>query len=184
MSSDHTNLLPEDRARALKHLYFFRLATVAVLIFAAVAIVHGVLLLPSYLLVRAQVDERTQELSVLTQTLASTEEKEISARVTALASTSAYLARHGKSPKVSTAVAALIQVPREGVRLRGFSYAPNAQGAQMTVSGVAATRESLRRYEQALSSLSYIKTVELPISAYAKESNIDFVITLTGTFTP
>lgn len=184
MKHELTNLLPESRARSLRQVYFLRLATVAVLVLSGVAIVHGVLLLPSYLFVRAQVAEREMRLEALTTTLAGAAEQEVSARVAAIAADSAYLAKRAAAPKAATALKAVLAVPRDGVRLRGFSFAPGEGGAQMLVSGVAGSREALRRYEQALGDEPYVEAVELPISAYAKESNIDFTITLKGPFTP
>lgn len=184
MKPELTNLLPENRLRTLRQVYFLRLATVAVLVLSGVAIVHGVLLLPSYLFVRAQVEEREMRLETLTTTLAGAAEQEVSARVAAIGADSTYLATRAAAPKASTATQAVLSVPRDGVRLRGFSFAPQEGGAQMLVSGVASSRESLRRYEQALSDQPFVERVELPISAYAKESNIDFTITLTGSFAP
>lgn len=184
MKHELMNLLPDNRIRSLRQVYFLRLATVAVLVLSGVAIVHGVLLLPSYLFVRAQVVERETRLSALTTTLAGAAEQEVSARVAAIASDSAYLAKRAGAPKASTATQAVLAVPREGVRLRGLSFAPSEGGAQMLISGVASSREALRRYEQALAGEPYIASVELPISAYAKESNIDFTITLAGPFMP
>ncbi len=54
----------------------------------------------------------------------------------------------------------------------------------MTVSGMAATRDALRQYATALGGLPYVSKADLPISAYAKDSDITFTITLTGTLTP
>lgn len=184
MTRDLTNLLPADRARSLRAVYFVRLAVIAVLLLAGVAVVHGVLLLPSYLFVQHEVDERRTELALLSERLAGTEEKEVSARVEALGTDAAYLASLAATPKASAAIRAVINLPREGVRLMGFSFMTNTEGASMTVSGVASTRESLRRFEQTLAAEPYIEAADLPISAYAKERDIPFMITLTGTLTP
>lgn len=184
MTPNLTNLLPADRTRSLRRVYFVRLAVVSVLLIAGVAVVHGVLLLPSYLFVQHEVNERRTELALLSERLSGTEEKEVSARVEALGNDAEYLASLATSPKASAAVRAVISLPREGVRLLGFSFMTNAEGASMTVSGIAATRESLRRFEQTLAAQSYIETADLPISAYAKERDIPFMITLTGTLTP
>ncbi len=105
MNPELTNLLPEERISALRQLYFQRLAVVSVFVFAAVAVVHAVLLLPSFLYLRNQVTERTAALASLSATLAGTEEKEISARVQSLSEDSAYLARLASIPKASSAVA-------------------------------------------------------------------------------
>lgn len=185
MEPELTNLLPEERARSLRQLYFLRLTVVSILLLSGVAIVHGVLLLPSYLYVRAQIEERTTALATLTAALTGSEELEISSRVAALTEDSAYLARLATVPKASTAISAIIALPRPGIRLTGFSFAPKeGEEATMTVSGVAATREALRTFEQSLSDEPYISTADLPISAYAKERDIAFTITLTGTLMP
>lgn len=185
MKPNLTNLLPEERVRALRQLYFLRLAVVGVLLLSVVAIAHGVFLLPSYLYLRDTVEERKAELAQLSTTLAGTQEQEVSARVATLARDATRLAELGTTPKASAAVAAVIGLPREGIRLIGFSFADEpGDGAKMTVSGVAASREDLRAYEQALSNAPYVAAADLPISAYAKERDIEFTITLTGSLTP
>ena len=184
MEPELTNLLPKERSHALRQLYFLRLAAVSLVVLAGVLIVHGVLLLPSYLYLRSQVEEREASLARLTASLAGSEEQEISMRVAALAADSSHLARLSSVPKASAAVSAIIALPRPGIRLTGFSFAPEDEGAVMTVSGVASTREMLRRFEQSLASEPYVTAADLPISAYAKESDIAFTITLSGPLMP
>lgn len=184
MELELTNLLPEERIRSLRQVYFFRLAVVTVLLLSGVTLVHGVLLLPSFMYLRNQVGERTASLAALTTTLAGSEEKEISERVAALADDSAHLARLSSVPKASAAIRAIAALPRSGIRLTGFSFAPK-EGAEaaMSISGVATTRESLRTFEQSLADQPFITSTDLPISAYAKERDISFTISLTGPFT-
>lgn len=185
MMRNLTNLLPKDRNRALRKLYFLRLTVVGVLLLAGIGIVHGVLLLPSYLYVKDLAKERETLLAAVTQRLEGSEEQEIDARVKGLADDAAYLGRLGAAPKASAAVSAILELPRPGITLTGFSFAPSSEGeARMHVSGVAMTRESLRAYEQALKAAAFISSADLPISAYAKERDIDFTIALTGPFLP
>ncbi len=185
MAHNSTNLLPEERRRSLRQLYFLRLAVVAVSVLIGVVVVHGILLLPSYLYLHTQVDEREAALATLTSSLAGGEEKEIGIRVARLEEDAAYLARLATTPKASAAVAAIIAVPRPGVRLTGFSFAPK-DGAepQMSVTGIAQTREALRRFEQVIGNEPYVTSTDLPISAYAKERDISFTILITGPFMP
>ena len=185
MTHNLTNLLPEGRTRSLRQIYFTRLAVVVVLVLVGVAIAHSVFLLPSYIYTRAEVTERTLILAQVSSLLAGSEEQEITTRVTTLADDATYLARLADTPKASAAISAITAIARPGVRLSGFSFAPLAEGgATMFVSGVADTRESLRTYEQQLRAQPYITSTSLPISAYAKERDIDFTITLVGPFMP
>lgn len=181
-----TNLIPPERIRAFGRLYFMRLATVGVLVLVGVVVIHAVLLVPSFLYARQQVSERTIELATLTATLAKTEEREVSARVTALSEDATYLARLKDAPTASALIRAILLVPRPGIIVTGFTFTPAAKGAmaRMALSGVADTRDALRRYDQALSAEPYVDQTDLPISAYAKEREIAFTITLVGTLTP
>ena len=183
MTHNLTDLLPPERAHAIRALYFLRLATAGVLLLAAVALVHGVLLLPSYLLANGLERERAAALTSLSNGTVS-EETEASARALRLQSDATYLARLGTVPKSSAAIRAVIALPSDGIDLVGFAFMPTADGASMSLSGKATTREALRRYEATLEGAPFVDTVDLPISAYAKENDIDFTMTLTGPFLP
>jgi hypothetical protein len=180
MTPDCMNLLPEGRRRAFRQVYFVRLGTVTLLILCAVLAMHAVFLLPSYLLLGVQVREREAELAHLATTQAQGGAEEIAARVTALGTEAAYLGTLAETPKASTDVMRVIALPREGVTLAGFSYAPDDAGsARLMVHGTAATRDALRRYEERVRAAPFVRAAELPISAYAKERDIAFTLTLT-----
>ncbi|KND46856.1 MAG: hypothetical protein AB199_00270 [Parcubacteria bacterium C7867-004] len=186
MALELTNLLPAERGRALRKLYFLRLMTVGVLVLAGVVIIHGVFLLPSYLYLGGQVRERQELVDTLSASLAGDEEKQVSARVLALAKDTKYLAKLETTPAASSVIAAILRVPHLGITLSGFTYTPakDKAEARMTLTGMATTREALRSYEAALAREPYVSATDLPISAYAKESDISFTITLTGSLMP
>lgn len=181
------NLLPDTRKQALVRLYLTRVGVVAALLLSGVFLVHTTLTLPSYLYLHQQVTERTQELAGLGEKLAGSKEREVSARITALNASATYLSHTESKVTASGAMRAVGSVPHTGVKLTGFSFSqPLAVGSapKMTLSGNAVSREALRAYVSALGTLPYITKVDLPISAYAKETDIDFTITLSGTFLP
>lgn len=185
MNSNLTNLLPEDRVRSLRRLYASRLAVVSLFLLAGVIVIHGVLLLPTYVHLMSTVHDRTIILTALTENLGGSEEQEIQARVDVLSEDARYLARLAEIPKASAAIAAVVELPRQGITLTGFSFSPTASGgAVMSSTGRADTRESLRAYENSLKAVPFVESVELPISAYAKERDIDFTVTLVGPFLP
>lgn len=186
MKSELTNLLPPERARSLRTLYLMRLATVAVLVFVGVALIHSVLLLPAYLYLGEQVKGREALLASLSASIDGNQEKEATARTAALTNDATYLTRLSTMPTASAAIRAVLLVPHTGIRIKGFAYAPAQTGkeAQLRVSGVAGSRDALRRYEEALSREPYVTSTELPISSYAKESDIPFTIALTGSLMP
>lgn len=180
------NLLPPERKAALMREYFVRLATVAVLAFSAVALGSGALLVPSYLYLSHEIGSRQAQLRDLDAQLAAAHGKETTAELAQLTQTAAYLARLATSTPATAAFRGVLSVPRTGIAISGLSYSQSVKGndGRMTLTGTAATREALRAYNDALSALPYVSNVDLPISAYAKETAIPFTITLTGSLSP
>ena len=186
MSLDVINLLPPEKKRAFRRGYFLRLATVAVLLIAALVIVHAVLLLPSSIYLSVVREARERELAAIAESAAS-ETSATSIRLAKLKEDAVYLTRLGEAPAASAAVQSVLLVPRQGIRITSITFAPstgNAADGVMTVSGIASTREALRSYNLALSNAPFVSKAELPISSYAAEADIQFTITLTGTLKP
>lgn len=178
------NLLPDSRKKVLAQLYLVRLVVVASLVIAGVLCVHVALMAPNYL--HARQERITQEAALLGigEALSGTEEKQVSDRVKALNDSATYLVQAAASPRVSKAIRAVSEVPHTGVRVTGFSFtgAQGSQPARMTISGVASSRATLREYVATLKTLPYVSSVDIPIGAYAKETDISFTVTLAGSF--
>jgi hypothetical protein len=184
MASELTNLIPQSNSNAFKNQYLVRLATVAIWLLVVVVIVQGVLLLPSYLYERQTADVDSAELARLSANLATTQEQQVQARLTALQVESAYLLGLNTAPTASATLQAVLAVPRPGIALDGFTFTPPMKGmpGNMQITGIADTREDLRSFDSALGALPFVSSANLPISDYAKDTAIPFTITLTGSF--
>lgn len=178
------NLLPDHRKKALAHLYFIRVGVISAALLSGVLIVHTTLMVPSYLAYAQAAADREVELVGLGRELSGTEEKEVSNRVKTLNDNASYLAQAASGTAGSSAIRAIIAAPRPGIRITGFSFGrgKTVETSRMTIAGVGSTRESLRSYVAVLKALPYVSAVELPINAYAKETDIAFTIVLTGSF--
>jgi hypothetical protein len=187
LNTEFTNLLPRKQVRALRREYFVRLTTIVLGLGVLAVLIHGVLLFPAYLYARAQVAREQADLARVENSASSAQERDITKRIASVQADMTYLGRLGTQPTASGAVRAVIGIPHPGIILTGFTYtAPTKESkdARMAVSGVASTRVALRQYADSLGQLPYVSNADLPISAYAKESNIPFTITLTGSLTP
>ncbi|HEV7121749.1 MAG TPA: hypothetical protein VGN56_02910 [Candidatus Paceibacterota bacterium] len=186
MYSELTNLLPKHLIRAFRRKYFLRVATLACLLLAGLVIVHGLLLVPSYMYAHNEVARQNAQLATLNANLHTTEEVQVRARLSKLSANIAYLDQLATTTTASAALRAALAVPRAGITLSGFTFAPPAgkTPGTMGISGVAATRDTLRAYALALGQLPFVTNADLPISAYAQDNNIPFTITLTGTLRP
>lgn len=166
--------------------YFVRLTTLAALVLAALIVVHGVLLAPTYIFLETQIQGRTARLQDITKSLNTSEEQQVNERLAHLEDNIAYLQKLDHAPSAARALDALLSVSRPGIHISGFTYtAPDATGStHATLTGVADTRETLRAYVLALQQEPLITNADLPVSAYAKDRDIAFTITLAGSFTP
>lgn len=178
-----TNLLPTERQDRLRREYFYRLAVLGVAALTLLALLHGAMLIPSYGYLREQLAVRQSYADQLAAALEAAEERSVDARISALKDDAAHLLTLAAAPSTSAALRAVLAVPRSGVALSGFSYAPPvASEGSMTIRGTAISREALRSYHVALSALPGVASAELPIGAYAEETDITFAMTLTGSF--
>jgi hypothetical protein len=186
MLTELTNLVPRQSILAFRRNYFFRLATVGIVLLSILIVIHGILLIPSYFYAREEVSSESATLDHLTKSLATTEEQAAQTQLSNLQSEATYLSRLSNTATASAAIKAVLAVPHAGIVLNAFTFtAPTASApGSMQISGVASTRETLRSYDSALSALSFVTSANLPISDYASDSNIPFTITLAGYLHP
>jgi len=183
MRNELTNLLPLDRQRALSREYLFRIGVIIAVLTTALTFSAAVLLIPTYVLLEESANAKNMQLTKTTATLSSADERALSARLTALSSNAATLVALSHTPSVSATVRAVLAIARPGITLSGFSYAPSSGAGKdsgtIGLSGVSATRDALRSYQLALQSAPFALSAALPVSAYAKDANIAFTITVT-----
>ncbi len=176
-----TNLLPSDRLSAFSRGYLLRVVVVATVLLTTLALAAAALLIPTYVYLTGSEGAKEKQLSNVESTLVPAEDAALSSRLTLLANNASTLVALSKVPSVSSILRATLAVSRAGVTLSGFSYTPATEKkvATLTISGSAATREALRNYQLALQDAPFARAAALPVSAYAKDSDIAFTITVT-----
>jgi len=181
MRNELTNLLPPERQREFHREYLLRFGTVAVLLFSGLVFAAAALLVPAYLFLDEGIREKEARIATLETEYSSSEEAVLFARLTTLSDNAKTLAELADTPTASSVLRGVLAVSRPGVVLSGFGYSAAAgkNPSTLAVSGVAATREALRSYQIALESPPFSRSANMPVSAYAKDANIPFTITIT-----
>lgn len=174
-----TNLLPYERQRERVREYYLRFGVV--MIGACVVLIGaaGVLLLPTYVYVVGGVNEKTVRLAHIQATLSSADEKNLSARLTSLSHDATALIALSKKSSVSAALRTVLAVSRPGIALSALALTPGPTSNSVLLTGTAVSRDALRGYQLALQNTPSVVTATLPVSVYAKDTNITFTITLT-----
>lgn len=174
------NLIPPEGHRALKREYRLRVGATLALLFAGVALLLAAALIPTYILVGAQINafaiegeeegDKEDALTDITNELELTKE----------------LLTQLKVPQTGVPTSFIIEeiqnkIP-EGVTFDTYYTAPGPDGFERVhVQGTATTREALARFKQELESSPMFETAEVPISDLARETNLTFTVTITLT---
>jgi Tfp pilus assembly protein PilN len=186
MASELTNLLPPEKARLFKRTYLFHLGITAIVLCAVLIGTQGILLIPSYLYEAQSVSMASLQLAHISTSVGTSDDQLAQQHMQVFEKEATTLQHFSKLPTASAIIRAILLVPRPGITLRGFVFTPALNGSQpsLQLTGIASTREALRSYDASLAALPYVKSADLPISDYAKESSISFTITLIGPLTP
>ena len=183
MPDEYTNLLPPERLRALTRDYYLRLGVVALWLVTALTLVAAVLLVPSFLLVSASKEEKEARLATLSASFATVDEAGLSTRLATLSAHTETLSALEANGSVSDLLRATLLVAHPGITLSEIAYAPAtdaspARGGTITLTGIAESRGVLRNYQLALQKAPFAEAANVPVSAYAKDTNIPFIVTL------
>lgn len=183
MHNELTNLLPNERKRALRHDYFVRLGAVAALMVTALALSAAVLLLPAYIFLTARASAEKAHLATSKSTLSSSGNAAFSEQLDALSNNTVLLSALAGAPSVSAIIRNALAIPHLGIALSSFTYASatDKNNNTLAISGIAITRDALRNYQLALQSAPFARSADLPVSAYAKDTDIAFTVTVTLT---
>lgn len=175
------NLLPDDRRVAVRKSYVVRVVTVALWLIVILIVIGGLLLTPTYIFLSGTLNAKENRLAAIQSTLSSSADANLSKRLTDLSTSAVNLITITKSDNVSSLMRSVLAVPHPDISLTNFTYAPVAgkNPATLTIGGVSDTRDALRSYQLALSSASFAKDANLPVSTYAKETDLPFIITIT-----
>lgn len=180
MSTELTNLLPAARRASLARDYRFRFGVAALAALVALIFCAGALLVPTYVFLAGTIRAKEVRLASVRSTMSSADEKALAERLSMLSNNVTTLSDFSNGLSASGLVRSVLAVPRPGVVLSGFVYTSGANKSDtLAISGTAATRDVLRRYQLSLQEVSFVRTADLPVSAYAKDAHIPFTITLT-----
>lgn len=181
MNRELTNLLPPERQRTLFREHVLRMCVVVVELIIALILISAILLFPTYVFLAKSYAIKESRLVSIESAISSADGTALSSRLSALSGDVEVLSKLGSVRSASEVTRIALAVPHPGVALSGLTYAPatGKNSGALTVSGTADSRDSLRDYQLALQSAPFSASAVLPVSAYAKDSDIAFTIVVT-----
>jgi len=178
------NLETQRMRRALKREYLGRLAIVSLFFLTALIVVHGVLLVPTYLFYNLRIGELEAEEARIDTVLAVAEERELEQRANMLRTHASFLETAKDMPTLTDAFQEVAGLRAGTITITSFSYEP-ARGEKegnMQLVGTARDRDALYTFVRELEARPRITSASFPIGNLARERDIPFTITVQGTF--
>lgn len=171
------NLIPPQGHRTIRTEYMMRVGATVAMLFSAVAILLTVALIPTYVLVHAQMRAFNAEDAVNT---GAADTPDIAEEINRTEAIVMELQKRPETTDTSVFVHAIEAAAPAGVSFRNFSFGSVKDApAPIQVRGVAARREDLIALKQALEQNALFATALVPISDLAKERDLSFTITIT-----
>jgi hypothetical protein len=175
-----SNLLPEQQKKMVSRLYHMRYAVAALVALCLLLGVGIVLLLPTYTLVTSDAKVLDDRITLLESSDASGSKKQLADMTALLGSRLSML---GDRPEFSLVrdkfIDPVLKAKSDTVRFTNLSYVLNNDAgatAQVEISGVADTRESLLSFGERVRAIPNMKEVVVPITSFIKGAKVPFVI--------
>lgn len=163
------NLIPEEYKKNLRRLHLSELSKRLLIFVMLYTILIAIVLLLARLVLQREFTRIVNETTLVTR-----ENKKVEGQIRLLNEqiTTASKLETDTKPWSQFLVLFTSRVP-DGIRLTSLDLKTTGES---TVSGVAATRESLLELKTRLTAMPGLESVELPVSSLLTRDNIDFTI--------
>lgn len=171
------NLIPPEGHKTVKREYLLRVGATFGFLFGWVVIFLTVALIPTYVLINAQINAfALEDTTKGKEDSFKKAEEEVHTTETVLTQLKTVAPR----VSASTVIAEIQHRAPASIVFRRFSFGETKGVIDMVqVQGVAPTRESLAQLKSALEASEMFRSAEVPISDLARDAELPFVITVT-----
>lgn len=176
------NLLPDEKIRALERVYVSRVFIFAAYLLVGIVVANAALLFPTHLLLSSQITAHEAALQQLNASSALVDEASFAIKLAALMKDASYIETLSVARPVGHLMSDVIGVTHKGISLTNISFQPQTgakKESTLLLTGVAASRDTLRAYQVALQSDPSVQSATIPVSVFVSETKLPFTITLT-----
>lgn len=171
------NLIPPQGQKKLQREYLFRSTIVFSILFGFVFLLLFAALIPTYVLVSAQINALTT--SSLQDSSKAEQYTKIESETKSLEKIISQLEKATSTKQVSPLIDEVVAITPDGVTVQSFTISEEKGIVQkVQLQGTARTRSSLVQFRNALEGSSYFKKADVPLSDLAKDSDLPFNISV------
>jgi Tfp pilus assembly protein PilN len=176
------NLIPKEDKKRMTVAFYYRLLALFLLMFSFAIFIGSVALLPAYFSSATKDSIAELKLNIQKNDTVPTVGQESLATIEDMNNKLSLVekAEKNKFPISQNVISDILESKTTDIKITQILYADasTTQGREITILGIAPSRESLLSFEQALENNPAFKNVNLPISSFIKDSNLQFNLTL------
>jgi len=177
------NLLPKTEKGTLRREYRTRLAIVVLWLSFATFLIASFLLLPSFVLSSAKEKAAVHRFTTLSAEVERESGAKFRDKLADIQSRLKFFSRKAPAAHWHELLAQLVSRKTDTISLTTVSFAGGEDGTrQVIIAGTARDRAGLRAFAKSLERVSFFEKVAVPISNYAKDTDIEFSVHITGKF--
>lgn len=177
------NLLPKTEKETIRREYRVRLAVVCLWLSFAVFIAASILLFPSFLLSSDKEKTAQEHFETLSKSVGRSNAAELDATLRDAKSRLALLSRASPKMFLHELLTLIVSIKTDRISLTRFAFVSPAEGKrEVDIVGVGKDRAALTAFIKALERTGLFEKVEVPISNFAKDTDIDFSVRASGAF--
>ena len=176
---DMFNLLSRQDKLSLKAEYNRRKFVVALYLLATTLVISSIFLFPSHLVSSFKHSDIAQTAEILKNNIAIKNREDLNALIEA-ANKKITALSVGSDIQITKHLADISEYRTAGIRLTGFAFGYSEKDKKTLISlkGIAADRETLLAFAESLKSDPAYEEVDLPISNFTRERDINFTMTI------
>lgn len=174
------NLLPEIEKKKLKKIHQMKVAVLSMYMLALVGISLAVFLLPTFVLSESKEQTLVDKLAALKKNSENDKSDTLDKVIDDINSKLKVFPEQGEFVFSQDVLGEVLSKKTEDISITSVTYTVSDKDLKISVVGQAKDRESLLAFERDLSSVPQFIGIQLPISNFLKNNNIDFIIE--GTF--
>ena len=176
------NLLPSESKIAIRKEFKLRLAVLSTLALLITLLIAIILLIPSYLFSKAIEKEVLANKGIVEHSLRVQENETLKVDLAQARETLGVLSP-SNAPSTSFVLDKITALKGKGISITKLEFTALADRTkQVQISGLASQRDTLLSFKKKLSESKLFSEINLPVSNFADQEDIEFSMNLRGNF--
>lgn len=177
------NLLPESEKKRILKEYRLRKTTIILSFLFATGLISFIFLIPSYMLSSSRDKEVSNRIDAVRRSTIVGEANEINASLVDTNLKIQSLKIEENEVLIKDLFDRVLSKKTDSIRIVDIQFRKKqTDGNEIELSGIARDRESLSAFIKSLEEEDLFLNVDIPVSSFAKETNANFSVNITGKF--